>query len=261
MTSAVVAQRAASTGAHRIFGNLSGIVFTAVFYLMVTGVLASLWHAAVTATGGDIVGYSSAALIWYVATSEAATIALPQRLIEEVGTDIKQGVIEIEMLRPASVLFVRIASEVGSMLARLSICVSCGLAFCLIFVGLPLDGWALMLAGPSLIMALLLGLLAQHAFAGIAFWIRDATAMWFLYQKLIFILGGMLLPLEVLPQTLETVAKWLPFMAMAYAPARLASGHFEPLLLLVQLGWLIAVGALAAWVFHRGQARLLEAAS
>ena len=83
----------------------------------------------------------------------------------------------------------------------------------------------------------------------------------FLYQKLIFVLGGMLLPLEVLPPTLETIARWLPFSAMAYIPARLASGHFEPHLLLIQVGWLVALGLATKFVFEAGQRRLLEAAA
>jgi ABC-type uncharacterized transport system permease subunit len=66
----------------------------------------------------------------------------------------------------------------------------------------------------------------------------------------------MLLPLEVLPHGMTMVAKWLPFMAMAYAPARLASGHFEPWLLLVQLGWISALALAASAVFRAGEQRL-----
>jgi ABC-2 type transport system permease protein len=72
----------------------------------------------------------------------------------------------------------------------------------------------------------------------------------------VFILGGMLLPLEVLPEVLREVAMALPFMAMAYAPARLASGHVEPWLLLVQAGWLVVLAAGAGAVFAAGQRRL-----
>ena len=45
-------------------------------------------------------------------------------------------------------------------------------------------------------------------------------------------------------------------MAMAYAPARLASGHVEPELLLVQLAWLVGLSVLAVGVFARGERRL-----
>ena len=61
---------------------------------------------------------------------------------------------------------------------------------------------------------------ALWALAASAFWLRNAGSAWFLYQKLVFVLGGMLIPLEVFPSGLETVCRYLPFQAMAYAPAR-----------------------------------------
>ena len=100
-----------------------------------------------------------------------------------------------------------------------------------LYVGPPPSAAALALAVPAALLALACNLAAQHAFAGAAFWLRDARSTWFLYQKLVFLLGGMLLPLEFLPRALADVAKVLPFAAMAYAPARLASGHVEPRLL------------------------------
>jgi ABC-2 type transport system permease protein len=114
----------------------------------------------------------------------------------------------------------------------------------------------LLLAAPSLVLAVMCNLVAQHAFAGVSFWIRDARATWFLYQKLVFIVGGMLLPLEVLPPVMTRVALFLPFMAMAYAPSRLASGHLDLWLLGAQIGWLVVLGGLAVAVFSRGERRL-----
>jgi len=98
----------------------------------------------------------------------------------------------------------------------------------------------------------------QHAVAGISFWLRDTRAAWFLYQKLVFILGGMLLPLEVLPDVLRHVASALPFAAMAYVPARTAAGHVAPGLLLVQAGWLVVFVVAALAVFGAGERRLQE---
>jgi ABC-type uncharacterized transport system permease subunit len=45
-------------------------------------------------------------------------------------------------------------------------------------------------------------------------------------------------------------------MALAYAPARLASGHFEPGLLLVQAFWLVVMLGAATAAFAAGQRRL-----
>ncbi|MEZ5225327.1 MAG: ABC-2 family transporter protein [Acidimicrobiales bacterium] len=140
---------------------------------------------------------------------------------------------------------------------RLVVCAGLGLGFAYLSGGAPLSPAALLLAAPSVVLALLLNVCAQHLFASGAFWVSDAKSTWFLYQKLVFVTGGMLLPLEVLPPTVESVTRWLPFMAMAYAPARLASGHFEPELLLIQAGWLIVLGVGAWWAFDRGQRHLM----
>ena len=62
----------------------------------------------------------------------------------------------------------------------------------------------------------------------------------------------------MLPDAVANVARMLPFMAMAYAPARLASGHVEPWLVLVQLFWLVVATWIALRVFAAGERRLVE---
>jgi ABC-2 type transport system permease protein len=161
-----------------------------------------------------------------------------------------------ELLRPASVLVVRLASTIGNALPRLAVCIAAGAGLSLVTVGAPPSGAALVLALPALVLGVTCNLAAQHAFAAAAFWIRDARSTWFLYQKFVFILGGMLLPLEVLPDWLHRVAAALPFAAMSYAPARLASGHVEPGLLLVQLAWLAVLSLAAGAAFAAGERRL-----
>ena len=68
--------------------------------------------------------------------------------------------------------------------------------------------------------------------------------------------GGMLIPLEVLPGWLRATALVLPFRAMAYAPGWLASGHLEPILLVEQVGWLAVLACIATAVFGAGERRL-----
>lgn len=242
--------------AQRVLAEPSGFVVTIGFYFAVVSVLGSLWRTAAAANGGSVAGYTAVALAWYVAASEAATVSLNTRLIEETGEDIATGSIAVEMLRPASVLAIRVSSELGRAFPRLVACALAGVAFTTIVVGPPPSIPAVVLAGPSLVLAIACNLVAQHAFAAASFWIRDARSTWFIYQKVVFVVGGMLLPLEVLPASMASVARGLPFMAMAYAPARLAAGYFEPLLLAVQVGWIVALFGAAAVVFAAGERRL-----
>lgn len=242
--------------ARRSSADAGGQLVTAVLYLAVTAALGSLWRTAADANGGDIVGYSAVALTWYIATSEAATISLNARLIEKFGEDVATGGIAVELLRPVSVVGLRVATELGRALPRLGVCVALGCVVSTFFAGPPPSLAGAALAVPSLVLAITCNLVGMHAFAGVAFWLRETRAAWFLYQKLVFVLGGMLLPLQVLPDAMAHVAWALPFTAMAYAPARLAAGHVEPTLLLMQVGWLAFLCAAAALVYTAGEARL-----
>lgn len=249
---------AARLGARRVRLEPGGLVFAGVFYLMVTSVLAGLWFTAASANGGQVVGYSATALVWYIATSEMAVMALPQRLIEDVGVDIDTS-FEIELLRPISPLALRLATEIGKMLPRLGLCAVLGIGLASFLGGAPIHLGALALTAPALLLATSLNLVAQHAFAGAAFWLRDVRSAWFLYQKLVFVVGGMLLPLQVLPRWLELTARALPFSSMAYAPARLASGHFEPELLAIQAAWLAVFLLGASRLYRSGERHLARA--
>jgi ABC-2 type transport system permease protein len=233
-----------------------GQAVTIGFYVLVVAVMASLWRTAADVHGGSIAGYTAVALTWYLAASEAVTVSINARLIEDIGVEIADGTVATEMQRPVSVLLIRVAGETGRTLPRLVACCVAGLGVAWLIGGAPPDGTALALAAPSVVLAVICNLLAMHAFAAVGFWLRDTRSAWFLYQKFVFLLGGMLIPLEVLPHAVDAVARALPFLAMAYAPARLASGHVEPSLLLVQLGWMLVLAVVAAAVFAAGERRL-----
>ena len=245
----------ADVSGRRLLASRDGLVVSVLFYLIVSGVLSALWRAA-AGEDGTVAGYSAAALTWYVITAEAAICAIHVRLIEQVGDDIGSGAVAVEMLRPVPVVSVRLAAEVGSCMARLGVLLVSGATYAWLVVGPPPSTAGALLALPALVLAVAANLFLQYALAGSAFWLRDTRAMWFLYQKLVFLLGGMLLPLQVLPGVLHDVAMALPFMAMAYAPARLAAGHVEPWLLVVQAGWIVVLAAGAGAVFAAGQRRL-----
>lgn len=247
---------ALTSGARRALAARGELGVRVLFYVVVLVVMAALWKAATAAGGGTIAGYSYAAVLWYISTSECAVIATKPRMIEAIGSDIGTGAVAVEMLRPVSVALFRIASEVGEALARFVCVAVIGFFFAWSAVGAPPSAPAAGLAGVAVVLAVACNVVAQHAFAAAAFWLKDAKATWFLYQKLVFMLGGMLLPLEIFPGWLQAAARALPFWTMAYAPARLLSGHFEPYLVVGQLGWLAALTAISVGVFSLGERRL-----
>lgn len=247
---------AVRTAAHRTAADRGGLVVAVSFYVVIVGTLSGLWRVAVDANGGDLAGYGAVAITWYIITAEAAIVSVNARHIEDIGTDIAQGSVAVELLRPVSVLGIRVATQIGRGLPRVAVLWVAGGVLAFVVAHGPPRPATLLLAAPSLVLAITANLLAQHAVAAIAFWIRDAGSVWFLYLKAVFITGGMIIPLELLPGGVQDAAMLLPFRAMAYVPARLAAGYWEPALLGEQLVWIGILSALATMAFAAGERRL-----
>lgn len=246
----------ARSGAQRLIGTPSELIARACFYGIVIIVLASLWRAAASATGGEVVGYDAVAITWYIVFAEAAVNGTKFRMIEQIGTDIGSGAVAVEMLRPIDVVWFRISNEIGDGILRFLTMAVVGSTLALLIAGAPHDPALLAMGLASGLLAIACNITAQHGFAAMAFWQHEAKGAWFLYQKLVFILGGMLLPLEIFPGWLQAVARLSPFWTMAYAPARLAAGFDEPMLIVGQTVWLVVLFGFATWVFGMGERRL-----
>ncbi len=242
--------------ARREGGIGPGTTVMVLLYLFVTTAVSRLWSVA--AEDGPVAGYTAAMFVWYLATSEICTIAMPMRLIQTVGDQIGGGQIASEMLRPVDVLPIRLAREYGKVMPRLATLSVVGLVYAVSVTRTVPSIAGLLLVVPSILLALALHLVAAHLFAGAAFWFREAGSAWFLFQKLLFVLGGLLIPLEVLPVWFERAARFTPFPSMAYAPARLAAGFVEPELIGYQVLWLVAMFALAQWTFKRGEFKIMR---
>ncbi|MDQ4125057.1 MAG: ABC-2 family transporter protein [Actinomycetota bacterium] len=248
----------AVAGFRRLVASPAEMIARACFYGVIIGVLSSLWRAAASSAGGSIVGYDVVAITWYVVFSEAAVNGTKFRMIEHIGTEIGSGAFAVEMLRPVRAVTFRMAGELGDGVVRLGVMVTAGTLFGTLIAGPPprLTTYALALC--SALLAIACNLTAQHAFAAMAFWQHEAKGAWFLYQKFVFVLGGMLLPLQIFPAWLESAAWASPFWTMSYAPARLAAGFAEPWLLLGQAAWLVVLYGAAVAAFAAGERHVQE---
>jgi ABC-2 type transport system permease protein len=245
----------------RTMRNPGALLFAVFFHTMVTLALSAVWRSSVAAAGGSVNGYNAGAITWYVVFVEIATVTSTSRLIADVIDDIGTGRVQMEMLRPATVVLHRIAIALGAVMAKVAVCTVSGAALGLLLGGQPPHIGAALIAVLSAALAVVCMVCFQHAVGSIGFWFRRVGTIWFIYAKLVFVLGGTLIPLEMLPDRLAFVAKLLPFHAMAYAPGRFAAGHLDWWLLGSQIFW-IAIGAgCAVWVFSIGERRVVAGRS
>jgi ABC-2 type transport system permease protein len=88
----------------------------------------------------------------------------------------------------------------------------------------------------------------------LTFWLHDVSPVYWVSQKLLFVLGGLMLPLEVYPGVIQRIAAFTPFPALLAGPASfmLSNGGAMPATLARDLAIWSGVTAVGlGWTFRR----------
>jgi ABC-2 type transport system permease protein len=240
------------------------IVGRTCFYVLLLFIFSRLWQTAladVTLVGSHGRPLTPVDLLWYMAATEWALIAVPH-VQNEIERDVRSGDIAYQLARPISYVGVRLAEAAGDLAVRLLALGVTGVIAAYGFSGAwPSEPAGLLLAVPCGIAAGVLALVFQAVIGVCAFWVQDVTPLYWVWQKLAFVLGGLLLPLDLYPEWLRSIAEWTPFTALLYRTGRVAIGGWDPAGALAALawiaGWLVVATVLLVWVTRRGR-RILD---
>jgi viologen exporter family transport system permease protein len=120
--------------------------------------------------------------------------------------------------------------------------------------------------GAALATAAALGVLSQLVLAALfvlvgvaAFWLGDVLPIYWVTQKLLFVLGGLMLPLELYPELLQRIAAFTPFPSMLSGPATIVlrdSTSTAPSIALHLALWLALIVTFTQLALARASRRL-----
>jgi ABC-2 type transport system permease protein len=250
--------RIAVSSARQSLAQRPALLGRCALYVLILLVFSRVWRT----VGGDAAagGPGANEMLWYLAVTEWIVIALPLTHVT-IEADVRSGDIAYHLARPVPYVGVRLAEAAGDLTVRfVSLGVTGAVAAWLLAGGLPADPRGLVLAIPLGVLAGAVGVLFHAAIGLSSFWLQDASAVYWIWQKLLFVLGGMILPLAVYPSWLRAAAEWTPFAAMLSGPGRLAfapdlAGAASTAALLAL--WLAVAVALLA-LLHRRGTRILD---
>lgn len=232
-----------------------------IFLVLIMFIFSSLWHTTYAELGrATLGGFSLTQMLWYLAITESIILSRPGdafRLDEEVRT----GGIAYALARPYNFVLYRYAEMLGDRLLRLAVNLAVALPLAFLFSGgrIGIERGAVpagLLVVPA---ALTIDYLLIFTVRLLAFWVEDTTPFQFIYDRLLMILGGMLLPLSLFPAPLAAAARALPFSAVVNGPAQTligAGGQDLPALLARQGIALAGAALLAGTVFRLGVCRV-----
>lgn len=88
-----------------------------------------------------------------------------------------------------------------------------------------------------------------------AFWLEETWVLRVMFTTIAGFFSGSVIPLELYPKALVDILYWSPFPYMTFVPAKLFMGSLESSLattILALMFWILATGALLAYIWRRG---------
>lgn len=174
-----------------------------------------------------------------------------------MGDLIRDGSLSRLLLYPMAPLFNTLASELAGKVVYLTFLVPVTAALAVVLRPelhvTATNGLVFLVA---LVVAWLLRFFWGYWLALLAFWMTRADALLALQDALVFLLGGLVAPVALLPETLRTAAVWLPFRYMVGFPVEVLTGQLNAAELAagfaVQGAWLAVALGLYQILWRRG---------
>lgn len=217
-----------------------------------------LYNTAFIISGLSVLGgLNLAETIWILALTQGFHVSNRTRVImKAIEYEIKSGSVAYTMSKPYSYLLYNFFTCIGVAASNLLTSVLFGLLAAVLLVGTIKISLIGLMAGIFLLFfGVTLNTLAILIIGLSAFWAEDTSAFRWIYDKMLWIFGGIFLPFSVLPDKYRTVIELLPFNQMFYAPARMIV-NFDPLVfyknLAIQLVWIVFLSLLVRWMYKKG---------
>ena len=217
---------------------------SSVFVGVIIFILISLWKAIYSSESNIIEGFTLSMMIWYLVMTESI-VTSPGRVVETIGDEIQSGNIAQSLNKPYNYVFYQYTCSMAKSLIRFFLTFMIGAFITIIFIGgLNISIRHIPLVLLAAFLALTLHFLMMAFIAVFALWVEDSKSMNFIYSKIVFVLGGMLLPLEIFPEWLARISKVMPFSYVAYFPAKVFVNFdwiFFIKVLTGQLAWILVM--------------------
>ena len=235
-----------------------------VFVNTVFGVIKlSILLAVAKSAGGSVAGYDPEALSTYAWVSQAMIAFVMVFTDTELSDRVKTGDIAVDLARPVDLQLSWLAADLGRAAWAL---VSRGIvpiAFGATFFGfhVPSNPTAIVLLVPSLVLAVVVSFALRFMLNLTAFWLTEIRGIVLLYVFTSGLLAGHLIPTQLFPGWLHTLAYATPFPALIQTPidltTGLATGTHALRLVAAQVAWAMILLALGRVVQGRATRRLV----
>jgi ABC-2 type transport system permease protein len=125
------------------------------------------------------------------------------------------------------------------------------------FASVSING--IMLAIPALLLGYSINFLLSATVTSLAFWTTRVFSLHEFYYALILIFAGQFVPLKLMPEVIQNIARVLPFQLFMYLPIQMIQGNLSTNEIIqgyiTGIIWLAVAFMLFRWVWREGVKR------
>lgn len=197
-------------------------------YSLNIGVNYFTWKA-IYGQGESIGGFTASQMTTYVAVSWMARAFYFNNLDREISTDIRDGSIAIQFIRPYNYVLAKMMQGLGEGLFRFMLFMIPGMAIAMLLfpVKLPNDpsAWAGFLV--MLFFSFLINSQINVITGLLAFFVENNEGLMRMKRVVVDLFSGLIIPISLFPGWLSVVLKVLPFQAITYLPGSVFTGRVQ----------------------------------
>lgn len=236
------------------------LLFRQLFLVVIMYVFIQLWKTTYSWEGAaEISGFTIRQMIWYLAMSESMAMGMP-RIGATIDEEVKSGSLAYSLNKPYRYALFHYSGYMAEAVLRFALSLAIAGTVTWIAVGPPAFTLVSFLAGMlGVLVGFSMDYAVQFGLGLLAFWTEDTWAFRFLYQRLVMIFGGMMLPLDVFPEVLRKIASAMPTSLIIYGPVKtfISFSLSDWISMLIRQGlWLAACSLVVTAVYRLGVKRV-----
>lgn len=238
--------------------NFKSLIGLSLFLIACLVIFSHLWQVATAKVGVAI--FDPDQLLWYIALNEWVLISLPDIQLD-MEHDLRSGKLAYLLPRPISYVGAKLFEGIGTLLLNLCVLGVVSFSFTWIWIGhLPFSFFALCISILLGILAGVAALIFQVLIGLSAFWVQEVAPFNWIWEKFLFVFGGLILPLSIYPNWMQMIAFCTPFPAILGARSALALDFNSEQIFQIAfslIAWSL-LGLISLAIFYRKGLRILN---
>jgi ABC-2 type transport system permease protein len=233
-----------------------------ILYWLVSPVIYLAVWTSIANIKGNVNGYTANDFITYYMILLIVDQLTSNIIIHIFAYKVQDGTLSGDLIKPihpmlTNTLVNDVAFKTLNLMWLTPIWILLALLFKPDFASVALSG--ILLALPAILLGYMINFLLSGTITSLAFWTTRVYSVHEFYYALILLFAGQFVPLKLMPDLIQTIARYLPFQLYMYLPIQMIQGNLSTSEIaqgyITGIIWLIVAISVFQWVWREGLKR------